>query len=233
MRCALVLLVACSGSSTPATTDAPRPGDGSGSGGLATVSFEGEMAGAHTDATHSSIAVTFGLQTAGDLTVVIASWETPAATLTSLTDTAGQTYVLADSVTAGSIVQQLYVAPTIAATTNVVTAQFSANAQNCGLRVLEYRGLATASPVDAKMTASGTDTTESAGPITTTHPHDLLLAAFTGAAGAPGTGFTGRVTFNGEIVEDREVLTAGSYTATATGITAAWVAGVYALSAAD
>jgi hypothetical protein len=105
-----------------------------------------------------------------------------------------------------------------AANGNTVTVNFQGGALGPDIRILEYAGLDTASPVDATAAATGSSATSSSGTVTTTHASDLLVAAnYTqnGTQGA-GTGFTSRVSSsNHNIAEDETVSTAGSYGATA------------------
>jgi hypothetical protein len=88
--------------------------------------------------------------------------------------------------------------------------------------------------VDVTATGTGTGSTSSAT-VTTTAAVDLLLAAdvvATTTTGA-GTGFTSRIiTADGNLVEDRLVTAAGSYSATAALSSGAWVTQVVAFRAA-
>ena len=48
------------------------------------------------------------------------------------------------------------------------------------VRIAEYRGIATANPVDVTAGAQGSSTTSSSGAVTTTNANDLLVGANTG-----------------------------------------------------
>jgi hypothetical protein len=78
-------------------------------------------------------------QTAGDVNVVVVGWGDTTATVTSVTDTAGNTYALAvgPTVQAGFWSQSIYYAKNIVASSaNSVTVKFSSTTQ-LGLRILE------------------------------------------------------------------------------------------------
>ena len=162
-------------------------------------------------------------QTAGDLNVVVVGWNETTAKVSSLTDTSGNTYTLAVGPTllSGALSQSIYYAKNIkaaAAGANVVTVKFTSAANYPDIRILEYSGLDTASPLDVATGSSGTSATSSSAALTTTRTTDLLLGAnivFTSTNG-PGASFTQRLlTPDGDIAEDRVVTANGSYSASA------------------
>jgi len=190
----------------------------------------------------ATVPVTFtAAQAAGDLNVVIVGWtNNNTAQLTAVVDSRGNAYQLAVGPTViGNRVQFLYYAKNIAAAPaggNIVTVTFTAGAQNADVRILEYSGIDTASPLDVAVGATGTNNSSSAA-VTTTNASDLLVAGndvltWTTAA---GTGFTKRfiTSPNGDIAEDRVVTATGSYTAPAPlGSAGAWVMQLAAFKAA-
>jgi chitodextrinase len=174
----------------------------------------------------SSVAVKFsGIQSAGDLNVVVVGWNDSTATVTSVNDTSGNLYqpAVGPTVVSGFLSQSIYYAKNIlgaAAGTNTVTVSFSGAAAYPDIRILEYSGADLASPVDAVAAASGSSTSSSSGPATTTNATDLIFGAnivVTGTTG-PGSGFTQRLLTSPDqdIAEDRMVTATGSYGATAT-----------------
>ena len=190
----------------------------------------------------TSISATYAAaQTAGDTNLVAIGWADDTSSVTSVTDTNGNVYALALAPTRRTGVQSLaiYVASNVvaaAANSNTVTVTFDAAAPYVDLRILEYSGLDTVSPLDGTAGASGTGTTSSAGPVTTTNANDLLFAAnyvsmLTNGAGA---GFTARVITNpdADIAEDEIVTAVGTYTATASVASGGWVMQIVALKAA-
>ena len=171
----------------------------------------------------ASVSVTFPVvQTAGNLNVVIIGWNDSRASIKAVTDTAGNAYTLAVGPTtrAGTVSQSIYFAKNIrAAATNRITVTFTVAAIYPDVRILEYSGLDTDSPLHATAAGSGSGTTSSSGSLKTSAPNVLLVAGnlvrtFTSG---PGSGFTNRMITSpdGDIAQDRVVSTAGTYSATA------------------
>ncbi len=175
----------------------------------------------------TSVVVTYAAaQSAGDLNVVVVGWNNATTTVSSVTDTKGNTYALAVGPTVqpagGGLSQAIYYAKNIASATangNSVTVGFSGAAAFPDVRVLEYSGLSPTSPLDVTASAIGNSATTSSGTATTTSANELLVAAntvWTTTVG-PGAGFTSRMitTPDGDIAEDGIVTATGSYQATA------------------
>jgi regulation of enolase protein 1 (concanavalin A-like superfamily) len=165
-------------------------------------------------------------QTAGNLNVVVVGWNDATANVQSVADSVGNTYALAVGPTvhsSGFGSQSIYYAKNIksaAAGGNVVTVTFDQPAQSPDIRIAEYRGVDTTSPVDVKVAAQGDSASSSSGAVTTTSAHDLLVGANLSAVGlttGAGTSFTRRVITSpdGDILEDRIVTATGSYSAAA------------------
>jgi hypothetical protein len=177
-----------------------------------------------TPQTSVSVAYTVA-QTAGDLNVVIVGWGSSTATVGTVTDSSGNVYQLAVGPTvysdqSGTTQQSIYYAANIAAAgANTVTVTFTTAAAWPDIRILEYSGIATTSPLDVTAGAAGSSTSASSGPATTTVMNGLIVGAddtWTHTTG-PGSGFTSRVITSpdGDIAEDKITTTVGSYTATA------------------
>jgi hypothetical protein len=165
-----------------------------------------------------------GAQTAGNLNVVVVGWNDATATVTSVTDSKGNPYTRAvgPTVRAGRATQSIYFASNIAAAaanSNIVTVRFNVAANYPDIRILEYSGLDPVSPLVGGVGSSGSSTTTNSGSLTTTVPNVLLVAAnvVANSTTGPGGGFINRMITNpdGDIVEDRVVTTAGTYSATA------------------
>ena len=181
-------------------------------------------------------------QTAGNLNVVAVGWNDSTAVVNSVTDSKGNVYTRAVGPTAvsGQLSQSIYYAKNIVSATanaNVVTVQFNVPAQYADIRILEYSGIDTISPVDVTAVATGSNATSSTAAVATTNANDLLFAAnmVVTSTSAPGTGFTSRVitTPDGDIAEDRIVTAVGSYSASATLSSAgAWIMQMVAFKAA-
>jgi fibronectin type 3 domain-containing protein len=163
-------------------------------------------------------------QHAGDLNVVAVGWNDSTATVTSITDSSGNSYkrAVGPTVVTGFGSQSIYYAPNIAAAAaraNTVTVTFSPAAVNPDIRILEYSGADPSAPVDATAVGTGNSATSSTASATTSNAIDVLFAAnlvFTSTSG-PGSGFTNRelTSPDGDIAEDRFVTAAGSYSGTA------------------
>jgi hypothetical protein len=191
----------------------------------------------------ASVSVAYpGAQTAGNLNVVAIGWNDTTATISSVTDTLGNSYQLAVPVAqlsgAQPLSQAIYYAANIvsaAAGANSAMVTFSTSASFPDIRIAEYSGLATSSPFDVGSSGTGNSASPSVGPITTTAANEVLVGAGmnTNVLSA-GAGYTSRiVTANDfDLLEDDIVTSAGSYTCTA-GISASgpWVLQVAAFSA--
>jgi Galactose oxidase-like, Early set domain/Bacterial Ig domain/Kelch motif len=183
-----------------------------------------------------------GAQTAGNLNVVVVGWNDATSTVTSVTDSNGNVYTRAvgPTVRAGQASQAIYFAPNIAAAapnSNIVTVRFSVAAVFPDIRVLEYSGLNPVTPLVATAASTGSSATSSSGSLTTSVSNVLLVAANVVAtlSRAPDANFTNRMITSpdGDIVEDRVVTTAGSYSATAAlSASGYWVMQMVAFKAA-
>ncbi|HYL94985.1 MAG TPA: IPT/TIG domain-containing protein, partial [Terriglobales bacterium] len=168
-----------------------------------------------------SVSVSYPVaQTAGNLNIVVVGWNDTTSTVSSVVDSLGNTYSLAAAPAhASGATQSIYYAKNIKAGSNTVTVNFSQAAAYPDIRVLEYSGASTTSPVDLTAAAVGSSTTASCGPVTTTAANELIFAADTIATGTPGpgSGFTTRIitSHDSDLAEDKQAATAGSYSATA------------------
>jgi hypothetical protein len=208
----------------------------------ATVALPAHVQSRATDpqSSPSSVQLAFSsAQTAGNFNVVAIGINSVSATVTSVTDTKGNVYVLAvgPTMVPGHLTQWIYYAKNIAAGANTVKVTFSAAASYPDLRIAEYSGIDSVNPVDVTAVATGSSINAATTAVTTTNPTDLLVAAnmvmtFTASAGA---GFTlrQRTPTDGDILEDRVVTSVGSYAGTATLTSAGyWVMQMVAFRAA-
>jgi chitodextrinase len=170
----------------------------------------------------SSATATFsGAQGAGNLNVVAIGFSTGTLSVQSVSDSRGNTYTLAVGPTTNSAKHAIYYAKNIvsaSANANTITVTLSGASSFVDLRIAEYSGLDTVSPLDVVKVGTGTSATSDSGSMTTTNANDLLVAAnYTGKqTSGPGSGYTQRL-LSGEsnILEDRTTTTTGSYSATA------------------
>ena len=188
----------------------------------------------------SSVAVTYtGAQTAGNTNILAIGWNNATSNITSVTDSAGNTYQLAVPTARGTGVSQaIYYATNIkaaAAGTNTVTSTFNTATPFVDMRALEYSGLDPVNPFDVGTSASGTGASANSGTVTTTAANALIFGAgiTTGGFSTAGTNFTTRIITipDADIAEDRIVTAAGPYSATAP-VSGAWVMQVATFKAA-
>jgi len=140
--------------------------------------------------------------------------------VSSITDTRGNTYTQAGTMVTGTGLRQaLYYAKNIAAGSNTVTVAFNQAAAFVDVRILEYSGLDTSSPLDVTAGAAGTSASPNSGAATTTVANELIFGAGTTGGGftAAGTGFTSRIITspNADVAEDKTVTSTGSNSASA------------------
>ena len=110
-------------------------------------------------ASNSSVSVGYSnAQTAGDLNIVAVGWGDTTSTISSVTDSGGNTYTRAVGPTTTTGLQQvIYYAKNIAGGGNTVTVKFSQAASYPDVRILEYSGLDTSSPLDVTAAGVGWD----------------------------------------------------------------------------
>jgi hypothetical protein len=164
--------------------------------------------------------------TAGNLIVVFVMWSNTGNV--SISDTRGNAYTSAvgPTIRPTNKNQQIFYAKNITGGANTVTATFATSvAGGSGiLYIHEYSGIDTTSPVDVTAAASGTGSAMNSGSVNTTNATDLIF----GGGGSDnnvtqiGAGFTSRSTFVGNITEDKNVTSTGSYSATATHDGTSW-----------
>jgi hypothetical protein len=194
-------------------------------GAAVPISFA-QVAAATPQSSTASVPVSFpGAQTAGDLNIVVVGWNDTTARVSTVTDSAGNTYNLAIGPTLGTgVAQSIYYASNIKAGPNTVTVKFNQAAAYPDIRILEYKGLST---LDVTKGAAGSGATANSGAATTTTANELIFGADTISTGtvAAGASFTARIITSpdSDLAEDRIVTATGSYSATATLSSGAWV----------
>jgi hypothetical protein len=162
-------------------------------------------------------------QSAGNTSIVVVGWNDSTSDVASVTDTAGNSYQVAAPTARGDGVSQaIYYARNIAGGPAKVNVTFSTAVPFADVRIAEYAGLDTASPLDASASAAGSAGNASSGAVTTGTANTLVIGAgiTTGAFSGPGAQFTLRVITSpdGDILEDSIAGNAGlSVAATASG----------------
>jgi hypothetical protein len=186
----------------------------------------------------SQIAVAYPkVQTAGNANILAIGWDDTTASISAVSDSAGNLYQAAVPMYRGNgLSQAIYYSAGIKAGSNIVTVTFNQPAAFVDLRVTEYSGLAQVNTLDGSNSGTGTSSSASSGTVTTTTTNELLFGAgYTASAlTTAGTGCTSRVVTSpdADIVEDMVASAPGSYAATAAGTAGAWVMQVAAFNAA-
>lgn len=151
---------------------------------------------AHNDGSAASISAPAISTTTGNL-IVVAVRSNAGISVTSVTDTAGNTYTLIDTQIApiyNSPLTMFYAKNITGNASNVVTANFSGSVNYRGISVQEISGADTTNPFDvsAKGSANGPDVTT--GSFTTTVADTIVVCGMTpeavGESYTPGSGYT-------------------------------------------
>jgi hypothetical protein len=173
-----------------------------------------------------TVAQTFpGASGAGDLVVVHVDWANVGVTVSTVTDSKGNTYKpvpgTAISWNGGAWGAQLWYAYNITGTTAPakikVTATFSGAPTGTPsfsqIYIDEYSGIATSlDPLDQSTSAIGTSKTINSGSKTTLYANELVYGASIGASASisAGAGFNARNTNNSNVIEDNNIAATGS-----------------------
>jgi len=166
--------------------------------------------------------LTFGIVTPHDAIVVAVDFTNGGTALASVTDTLQNTYVpVVGPVLANGVECYILLAQNTLGGPNTITVTLSpAPSQNTfEAYAVEYAGLATSNTLDQTGWAVGmskaVDGMATAAKMTTS-PHELIFGyGLTGIAVA-GTGFKLESNLDGNVIEDKEITSVGSYQATAT-----------------
>lgn len=176
-------------------------------------------------------------QASGNANLLGIGWNDAVATITNVSDSLSNAYQIAMPTFRGNgMSQAIYYCPNIKSGTNTVMVKFNQPAAFVDLRVTEYSGLAQSNVFETGTSGTGNGTTADSGLVTITNTNELLFAAGMTATtfGAPGAGFTQRVITSpdGDIIEDQIANTAGSFNATASLNSGAWLMQVAAFKSA-
>ncbi len=170
--------------------------------------------------------------TSGDLIVVTVKWGNQTISVSSITDNKGNTYTSAVGPTNWSgttkRAQTFYAKNIVGGGTPItITVNLTANStSSLHLYQFEYANADTVSPLDVTSAAIGNSTTLNSGTATTHLANELIYgAAFVdNGNSSPGSGFVAETRFRGNLVEDKNVSSLGTYNATATDTTSSnWV----------
>jgi hypothetical protein len=208
--------------------------------GSSSIEFVNETHG-YGSGSATTIAASATSHTAGNLLAVIVGNSksgTSGVTVSSISDTAGNTYTFIDKRTeynsssgyTGDI--EIWYAKNISGNANnVVTATFSASTEYREISVLQYSGADTSAPYDVSNTGTGTSTSQSTAASTTTYADEVIVAGYYEAATGTftaGTNFALRYDGTYLGTEGRVVSSTGSYGSAITYSTSASYIAVHA-----
>ena len=166
----------------------------------------------------STVSVAYpAAQVGGNANIVVVGWNDTFASIASVSDSAGNQYLLAvPAFPAEGMSQAIYYAADIHQGANTVSVSFNQPAAFVDLRITEYSGLITHGDLfEAGTSAAGDSPNADSGPVSVSSTNDLILGAGITATAftAPSTGFNLRVITspNGDIVEDQVVSNPGLY----------------------
>lgn len=178
------------------------------------------------DISATTIAAAATSHTAGNLLVVGIAWSGSAITVSSIANTAGDTFVQVSGAlntsNANERTDLWYVSSAIGNASDTVTVTFSAGATLRRVIVAQYSGTDTSTPLDVAATgytAAGTSVT-TANLVTTVANEVIVAFEASGSATTPtaGASFTLRNGANTRYqLEDRIVASTSTYTASMTG----------------
>lgn len=191
--------------------------------GTGTVNFV-QSASANPQSAQPTVTVAYANpQTAGNLNVVVIGWSDITHSVSAVTDSNGNKYVAALNATkAAAVSQVIYYAANIKTGTNTVTVTFNGAASFADVRVMEYSGLDTSTPLDSVAAKAGSGTPATSGPITTHSPVDVVIGSgtVTSAMTGPGANLDNFTLVhitkpNGDLDEQLITSSAGTYSAQA------------------
>ncbi|MDQ4212833.1 fibronectin type III domain-containing protein [Microbacterium sp. ASV81] len=211
------------------------------------IAFVQQVTG-HGSGSTRAVTPTAAITTGDRMIVEVGIWAAAHPTISSVTDSAGNTYTAVVRFTAADGTEEtVWTAPITAGggTKPTITATGTAGG-DIGVAALEYAGLSTgAGAVDVAKTATGTTTgaaTESSGATAATTTAGLALGFYAdsgfGTTPTPSSGFTGRASITGAsdmdlLVEDQTAATGATPNAgAATGANTIWLMATVVFTAA-
>jgi hypothetical protein len=172
-----------------------------------------------TPGSASSLSVSFPANTTAGDVILVGFDFTTSASFSSISDSQGNTFteVGTQLTSPGGARSRLYYANNIKGGADTVTINLSANSAWIEMYLNEYSGVNQTNPIDVQAGTSGSSSTVSSGNATTTAAGDVIYGYCVGDGNCKvGSGFAARSTFDGNLVEDETVGSAGGYAATGT-----------------
>lgn len=162
-----------------------------------------QATGGFSNSAGTTIAATYGNPVAaGNLLVCSVTCDVNAAL--SVSDTVNSAWVAIGSLQVGLGVSQMFYKANSAAGTPTVTATSAGGAGSYrNIRIGEWSGVATSSPLNANNSTTGTSTTPAVN-VTTIADHDLAVGgADVASVGSAGGSFNSRAVIDGNVLEDK------------------------------
>lgn len=172
--------------------------------------------------------------TAGNILAVLVQWSSSSATA-SVADTQGNTWnavagSLATNATSGNRSEWFWTVPASSGA-NTVTGTISGSVGERDIYIAEYSGVDAVSPVDASVGANANGANPSTT-LTTLTANTMMVAGALVPVGTAtvGSGWTSRVTQNGNLYEDKAAAATGSQTVAFTDASSSqWIISAMAL----
>jgi len=184
--------------------------------GSTTPAFLVQTVASAANGSPSSLSVALPANTLAGDTLLVAFDYSSGVTPSSVTDSQGNVFspVGNQLSTPGGTLSRVYYAGKITGGADAVTITLSTTSGYLEAYLSEYSGVNLTTPVDTQAGASGNAGAVSSGNATTSVAGDIIYGVCIGDwACTAGSGFTGRSTLNGNLVEDELAGTAGSYAA--------------------
>lgn len=165
--------------------------------------------------------------TAGNAIIAHIAWTAGSGTITSVTDSQGNTYVLLGILSQGQgRSSAIYAAFNVAGGACTVTGHLSASQPSAKVSVAEFSGVSRVSEATSQNSAAAT-TSPTSGSVITANSNDLLIAVYRGGSiSAAGSGWT---LVAGTGMEYQIAVSPGLYSGTWTTTSVAYVGNIVAL----
>lgn len=192
-------------------------------GGYSTPAYVSSTTGGDSAESSTLASSSFSVSAGNAIIVGVSNYTTTQRTVSSISDTAGNTYVLCGSryQPDSYFTAETWVAyNSTANASNVITVTYSGGATYRALVAHQVSGIATSSAFDKQASSTGATSSASVGPTdTTTQGAEYIFAFFMVSStmtGTAGTNYTERVDATQIYSEDRVVTSTGAYSAAAT-----------------
>lgn len=158
------------------------------------IAFVSSVTGPNQNATGSTtIATSSGLNTASGNMIVVGIRSDGANSISSVSDTAGNSYIKATDYS-GSRLAIYYAVNVVGNASNIFTCTFSGSNTFREILACQYSGVLDSSPYDITSIGTSTTTTVASATFSTSYPNELIFCLLdietTGTTWTAGTGYT-------------------------------------------